>query len=154
MLEGLGACVDCLEMIDRGKKMTSISSTNPQILVLQGPIKDAGETSLLEVRKNQTVRMEIPCSEIRVSIERRIQRTIIRGGEGDDLVDEGSESAVYDVEAHVDTDVYTTILGLFRGGQPTIVEPFEGINRKVAFKYIEYTASKRLLKLKMIEDTD
>ena len=94
MLEGLGECVDCLDMVDRGKKMSSISSTNPQILELQGPIKDAGEASLLEVRKNQTVKMEIPCSEICVSIERRIQRTIIRGGEGDDLIDEGSESAV------------------------------------------------------------
>tara|TARA_B100001250_G_scaffold336009_1_gene302388 strand:- start:4157 stop:4561 length:405 start_codon:yes stop_codon:yes gene_type:complete len=133
--------------------LSVISSNNPQILELQGPIKDAGETSLLEVRKNKTVKMEIPCSEIRVSIERRIQRTVIRGGEGDDLIDEGSESAVYDVEAHVDIDAYTTILGLFRGGQPTIVEPFEGTDVKVAFKSIEYSASKGLLKLTMIEDT-
>ena len=57
-----------------GEKMTEISKTNPQILQLSGPIKDAGETSLLEIRKEMTVEMEIPCSEIVVSIERRIQR--------------------------------------------------------------------------------
>ena len=137
-----------------GEKMTEISKTNPQILQLSGPIKDAGETSLLEIRKEMTVEMEIPCSEIVVSIERRIQRTIIRGLEGDDLIDEGAESAVYYIEAHVDVDVYTTILGLFRGGQPTIQEPFEGGDKKVAFKSIEYSAANRILKLKMIEDTD
>lgn len=132
--------------------MAEISKKNPQILVIKGPIKDAGETSLLELRDNSTVEMEIPCSEITVSVERRIQRTILHGGEGDDLSDQGAESAVYDIEAHVGVDAYTTVMGLFRGGQPTIEEPFEGGQVKVAFKNIHYSASKRLLKLQLIED--
>jgi len=85
-------------------------------------------------------------------VERRIQRTILHGGEGDDLSDQGAESAVYDIEAHVGVDAYTTVMGLFRGGQPTIEEPFEGGQVKVAFKNINYSASKRLLKLQLIED--
>ncbi len=132
--------------------MAEISKKNPQILVIKGPIKDAGETSLLELRDNSTVEMEIPCSEITVTVERRIQRTILHGGEGDDLSDQGAESAVYDIEAHVGVDAYTTVMGLFRGGQPTIEEPFEGGQVKVAFKNINYSASKRLLKLQLIED--
>ena len=48
-------------------------------LLIKGPIKDAGATSLLEVRKEKNVEMVIPCLEISVSTERRIQRTIIRG---------------------------------------------------------------------------
>jgi len=98
--------------------------------------------------------MVIPCLEISVSTERRIQRTIIRGLEGDDLIDEGAESAVYDIEAFVDVAVYTTIIGLFRGGQPTIEEPFEGGEKKVAFKSIKYNSSNKMLKIRLIEDTD
>ncbi|MDB4819622.1 hypothetical protein OAH59_04130 [Euryarchaeota archaeon] len=123
-------------------------------LLIKGPIKDAGATSLLEVRKEMNVEMVIPCSDISVSIERRIQRTIIRGLEGDDLIDEGSESAVYDIEACVDVAVYTTIMGLFRGGQPTIEEPFEGGDKKVAFKSIQYSSLNKVLKIRLIEDTD
>ena len=122
--------------------------------MIKGPIKDAGATSLLEVRKEMNVEMVIPCSDISVSIERRIQRTIIRGLEGDDLIDEGSESAVYDIEACVDVAVYTTIMGLFRGGQPTIEEPFEGGDKKVAFKSIQYSSLNKVLKIRLIEDTD
>ncbi|MDG1547429.1 MAG: hypothetical protein P8Q56_01675 [Candidatus Thalassarchaeaceae archaeon] len=123
-------------------------------LLIKGPIKDAGATSLLEVRKEKNVEMVIPCLEISVSTERRIQRTIIRGLEGDDLIDEGAESAVYDIEAFVDVAVYTTIIGLFRGGQPTIEEPFEGGEKKVAFKSIKYNSSNKMLKIRLIEDTD
>jgi len=132
--------------------MTEISKKNPQILLIKGPIKDAGETSLLEIRGDSKVEMEIPCSEITVSVERRIQRTILHGGEGDDLEDQGAESAIYNIEAHIGVDAYTTVMGLFRGGQPTIEEPFEGGPVKVAFKHIHYSAAKRLLKVQLIED--
>jgi|TARA_B110000881_G_scaffold211705_1_gene220555 hypothetical protein len=134
--------------------MPDISRKKPQILIIKGPIKEGGEMSLLEIRKKEMVEMEIPCSEISISIERRIQRTVIRGGEGDDLTDEGSESAVYDIEAYVEVDAYTTVMGLFRGGQPTIREPFEGGETKIAFKSIQYSAANRLLKLKLIEDIE
>ncbi len=132
--------------------MTEISKKNPQILKIKGPIKEGGELSVLEIRTNSMVEMEIPCSEIEINIERRIQRTILHGGEGDDLSDQGAESAIYDIEAYIEVDAYTTIMGLFRGGQPTIEEPFEGGKVKVAFKNIQYSAAKRLLKLRLIED--
>ena len=91
--------------------MTEISKKNPQILLIKGPIKNAGETSLLEIRGDSKVEMEIPCS-ITVSVERRIQRTILHGGEGDDLEDQGAESAIYNIEAHIGVDAYTTVMGL------------------------------------------
>jgi hypothetical protein len=132
--------------------MAEISKKNPQILKIKGPIKEGGGESILEISSNSMVEMEIPCSEILVIIERRIQRTILHGGEGDDLTDQGAESAIYYIEAYIGVDAYTTIMGLFRGGQPTIEEPFEGGDKKVAFKSITYSAADRLLKLKLIED--
>ena len=68
------------------------------------------------------------------------------------MTDQGAESAIYNIEAHIGVDAYTTVMGLFRGGQPTIEEPFEGGQVKVAFKNIHYSAAKRLLKLQLIED--
>ncbi|MFQ3322072.1 MAG: hypothetical protein ACI9O1_001177 [Candidatus Thalassarchaeaceae archaeon] len=132
--------------------MREISKKTPQLLKIKGPIKEGGQLSALEIRTNSMVEMEIPCSEIEINIERRIQRTILHGGEGDDLSDQGAESSIYDIEAYIEVDAYTTIMGLFRGGQPTIEEPFEGGQVKVAFKSIQYSAAKRLLKLRLIED--
>ena len=39
--------------------------------------------------------LRLPNADISVSITRRITRTVLHGGEGDDLVDEGAESAIY-----------------------------------------------------------
>lgn len=125
----------------------------PLSLTLRGPGK-AGETELLEPKKEKMVELTLPCIEITIHIERRIQRTVIRGGEGDDLLDEGSESAVYDVISSASVSEYQAMMELFRGGQPHITDPFDGKEVKVAFKSIEYSASNGALKMVLIEDVD
>ena len=61
----------------------------PLSLTLKGPGK-AEESSILKPKKAKIVDLILPCEEITIHIERRLQRTVIRGGEGDDLLDEGS----------------------------------------------------------------
>ena len=34
---------------------------------------------------------------VHMNVKRRLQRTVIRGNEGDDLLDEGAESAIYTI---------------------------------------------------------
>ena len=41
--------------------------------------------------------MEINNCSVSMSVTRRIQRTIVRGNEGDDILDEGAESVVYSI---------------------------------------------------------
>ena len=122
-------------------------------LKMKGPGK-AEESSLLKPKKGKMVELTLPCAEITVHIERRIQRTVIRGGEGDDLLDEGSESAVYDVISSASVSQYQSLMDLFRGGQPYIIDPFDGKEVKVAFKSVEYSASNGALKMVLIEDVD
>ena len=125
----------------------------PLSLTLKGPGK-AEESALLKPKKEKIVELTLPCVEITIHIERRIQRTVIRGGEGDDLLDEGSESAVYDVISSASVSEYQSMMELFRGGQPHITDPFDGKEVKVAFKSIEYSASNGALKMVLIEDVD
>jgi hypothetical protein len=133
--------------------MTDERLVRPLSLTLKGPGK-AEESSLLEPKKERMVELALPCVEITIHIERRIQRTVIRGGEGDDLLDEGSESAVYDVISSASVSEYQSMMELFRGGQPRIIDPFDGKEVKVAFKSIEYSASNGDLKMVLIEDVD
>ncbi len=125
----------------------------PLVLEIRGPIK-AEETDELVPVSTIIENLTINCNEISIHIERRIQRTVIRGGEGDDLLDEGAESAVYDIEAEVSLSEYKALMDLFRGGQPTIKDPFDSAEVKVAFKSIEYRASDGLLKMQLMEDVD
>ena len=46
-------------------------------------------------------------ADISVRIARRITRTVVRGGEGDDLHDEGAESAGYTVPGLMPMGLYT-----------------------------------------------
>ena len=125
----------------------------PLSLTLKGPGKPE-TTDLLKPKKEKIVELTLSCEEITIHIERRIQRTVIRGGEGDDLLDEGSESAVYDVISSASVSEYQSMMELFRGGQPHITDPFDGKEVKVAFKSIEYSASNGALKMVLIEDVD
>ena len=120
---------------------------------MKGPGK-AEEGTILKPKKEKMVELTLPCIEITIHIERRIQRTVIRGGEGDDLLDEGSESAVYDVTSSASVSEYLSMMELFRGGQPYIIDPFDGKEVKVAFKSVEYSASNGALKMNLIEDVD
>ena len=125
----------------------------PLSLTLRGPGK-AEESSILKPKKAKMVDLILPCEEITIHIERRLQRTVIRGGEGDDLLDEGSESAVYDIVSSASVSEYKSLMELFRGGQPNIIDPFDGKEVKVAFKSVDYSASNGALKMVLIEDVD
>tara|TARA_B100000965_G_scaffold406287_1_gene444420 strand:- start:1702 stop:2103 length:402 start_codon:yes stop_codon:yes gene_type:complete len=125
----------------------------PLSLTLKGPGKNIEQT-LLSPKKQEILEIVLPCVEITIHIERRIQRTVIRGGEGDDLLDEGSESAIYDVVSSASVSEYKSLMELFRGGQPHIIDPFDEKDVKVAFKSVEYSASNGMLKMVLIEDVD
>ena len=125
----------------------------PLSLTLKGPGK-AEESSILKPKKAKIVDLILPCEEITIHIERRLQRTVIRGGEGDDLLDEGSESAVYEIVSSASVSEYKSLMELFRGGQPNIIDPFDGKEVKVAFKSVDYSASNGALKMVLIEDVD
>ena len=91
------------------------------------------------------------CS-VNVSISRRLTRTIIHGGEGDDLIDEGAESAVYIVRGALDLDQYKQVLAIFRGGQPYIHEPYEENEKKVVFARFEFDGESKEFEFEFIED--
>ena len=91
------------------------------------------------------------CS-VNVKISRRLTRTIIHGGEGDDLIDEGAESAVYTVKGSLDLDQYKEVLAIFRGGQPYIHEPYEEVEKKVVFGRFEFDGESKEFEFDFIED--
>ena len=108
----------------------------------------------LILKREDGSNFEIRCRDIGISVERRLQRTVLRGGEGDDMSDEGSESAVYTVDAVIDLPQYRELIRIFRGNQPMMVEPYEGTDIKVAFRSISYQNRKKELKLVIIQDTN
>ena len=91
------------------------------------------------------------CS-VKVSIARRLTRTVIHGGEGDDLIDEGAESAVYSVQGGLDLDQYKQVLDIFRSGQPYIHEPYEEREIKVVFSKFEFDGDTKKFLFEFIED--
>ena len=125
----------------------------PLSLTMIGNIEADGGP-ILQPKKKKKVELVLPCKEIKIKIERRIQRTVIRGGEGDDLLDEGSESAVYDVLSTASVSEYNELMSMFRSGQPNIIDPFDSRDVKVAFKSVEYSASDGELKMQLLEDVD
>ena len=54
--------------------------------------------------------LRIPEADISVVVTRRMTRTVTHGGEGDDLIDEGAESAVYTIEGEMELDVYLSLI--------------------------------------------
>lgn len=96
--------------------------------------------------------LRIPDVDISVSISRRVTRTVLHGGEGDDLVDEGAESAVYIVKGEMEIDDYKKILAMFRSGQPYIHDPFEERDVKTVFSNLEYDGAQKLFVFEFIED--
>jgi hypothetical protein len=90
--------------------------------------------------------------DISVSISRRMTRTVTHGGEGDDLIDEGAESAEYVVKGEMDCETYRKVLEMFRSGQPYIHDPFEERDVKVVFSKLTYDGSNEEFKFELIED--
>ncbi|MBT3772105.1 MAG: hypothetical protein HOE92_07400 [Euryarchaeota archaeon] len=87
-----------------------------------------------------------------VSISRRITRTVVHGGEGDDLIDEGAESALYTISGEMDLAMYKTIISMFRAGQPYIHDPFEERDVKVVFSKFDYDGTTTEFSFEFMED--
>lgn len=96
--------------------------------------------------------MRIPNADIHVRMTRRLTRTVLRGGEGDDLHDEGSESSVYSVRGDLNMDDYKKIVAIFRTGQPFIHDPFDERDVKVIFSVLEYDSQNGSFLFEFIED--
>ena len=89
-----------------------------------------------------------------MNVKRRLQRTIIRGNEGDDLMDEGAESAVYTITGKMTMVDYKEILGIFRTGQPYFHDPFEDRQMKVVFSSIDYESATGTFEFILYEDAE
>jgi hypothetical protein len=106
------------------------------------------------IRQEEQEWVKIDGCNVHMAISRRVQRTVIRGGEGDDLFDEGAESAVYTISGTMDMNTYKKILTIFRGGQPWFHDPFEERQMKVLFSVIDYDSSTGEYKFTLLEDAD
>ena len=96
--------------------------------------------------------VRIPNCDIHVRLTRRLTRTIIRGEEGDNLHDEGSESTVYTVKGEISLEDYKRILSMFRSGQPSVHAPFDERAVTVLFSVMEYEGNSEKFMFELIED--
>ena len=96
--------------------------------------------------------VRIPNADIKIRMTRRLTRTVIRGQEGDDLHDEGSESTLYTVNGELSMEDYKRIVAMFRTGQPYIHDPFEERDVKVIFAVMEYNSSNETFHFELLED--
>ena len=89
-----------------------------------------------------------------MNVKRRLQRTVIRGNEGDDLLDEGAESAVYTITGNMNMDKYKEILKIFRTDQPFFHDPFEDRQMKAFFASIDYDSATGDYEFVLFEDAE
>ena len=115
------------------------------------PIMEANECFLASVGKDWH---KIANCNVHMSVKRRLQRTVIRGNEGDDLLDEGAESAIYTVTGNMSMSDYKEILSIFRGGQPWFHDPFEDKQMKVLFSSIDYDSATGAYEFILVEDAE
>ena len=112
---------------------------------------EANECFLASVGKDWH---KIANCNVHMSVKRRLQRTVIRGNEGDDLLDEGAESAIYTVTGNMSMSDYKEILDIFRGGQPWFHDPFEDKQMKVLFSSIDYDSATGAYEFILVEDAE
>jgi len=112
---------------------------------------EANECFLASVGKDWH---KIANCNVHMSVKRRLQRTVIRGNEGDDLLDEGAESAIYTVTGNMSMGDYKEILTIFRGGQPWFHDPFEDKQMKVLFSSIDYDSATGAYEFILVEDAE
>ena len=93
------------------------------------------------------------CS-VSMSVTRRIQRTIVRGNEGDDILDEGSESVLYTIEGEMPVSEYRELLIIFRKGGIFFKDPFEDRIVSAVISKIEFDGNSRNYLIEIIEDID
>ena len=98
--------------------------------------------------------MEINNCSVSMSVTRRIQRTIVRGNEGDDILDEGAESVVYSIEGQMPVTEYRQILIMFRKGGILFKDPFEERISTAIISKIEFDGNTSNYLIEIIEDVD
>ena len=98
--------------------------------------------------------IKIESCNVHMMVARRMQRTVIRGGEGDDLHDEGAESAIYTISGSMDMTKYKQVLLVFRAGQPWFHDPFEDRQMKVIFSNIDYDSATGGFEFVLLEDAE
>lgn len=91
---------------------------------------------------------------VHMNVKRRLQRTVIRGNEGDDLLDEGAESAVYTITGKMGMEQYKRMLGIFRKEQPIFHDPFEDRQMKAVFSSIDYDSKTGGFEFILVEDAE
>ena len=91
---------------------------------------------------------------VHMSVARRIQRTIVRGNEGDDILDEGAESAVFTITGSMSLDEYREILRIFRSGQAQFKDPFEEREASAIISNLEYEGGTGEYSIEITEDVD
>ena len=91
---------------------------------------------------------------VHMTVKRRLQRTVIRGSEGDDLLDEGAESAEYTITGNMSLSEYKEILTIFRSGQPWFHDPFENRQMKALFLRIDYDSATSAFEFILMEDAE
>ena len=91
---------------------------------------------------------------VHMNVKRRLQRTVIRGNEGDDLMDEGAESAIYTITGKMSMDKYKQILAIFRKEQPIFNDPFEDRQIKALFASIDYDSATGEYEFILFEDAE
>jgi hypothetical protein len=89
-----------------------------------------------------------------MNVKRRLQRTVIRGAGGDDLLDEGAESAQYTITGSMGMDEFKQILAISRGGQPWFHDPFEERQMKALFLSIDYDSATGAYEFILMEDAE
>jgi hypothetical protein len=78
--------------------------------------------------------VRIPNCDIHVRLTRRLTRTIIRGGEGDNLHDEGSESTVYTIRGEISLEEYKRIWACSEADNLTFTTPLKSVMSKSYFQ--------------------
>ena len=91
---------------------------------------------------------------VHMSVARRIQRTIVRGNEGDDILDEGAESAVFTITGNMSLEEYKGILRIFRSGQACFKDPFMEQEGSAIISNLEYEGSTGEYSIEITEDVD
>jgi len=87
-----------------------------------------------------------------IDIRRRLTRTVARDGEGDDLTDEGAESAVYTLEGAIGAKGYREMMAIFRTGTAFLLDPFEEREVKAVFSEFHYESDTGAFRFEFIED--
>ena len=114
-------------------------------------IMEANECFIASVGKDWH---KISNCNVHLNVKRRLQRTVIRGQEGDDLMDEGAESAEYTITGDMSMSEFKQILEIFRGGQPWFHDPFEDRQMKALFLSVDYESASGAYEFVLMEDAE